>query len=223
MTPRQIMTTLSPKLSRSRFAGKRVPLTLALVASLGIATAAGLAQGANDKPASPAAKPQLPKDKQTTLGLYVTSREAYEKWKAEPDKIKIIDVRTPEEYLFVGHPTMAWKIPLAAQTYQWDADKKHFPMKPLPDFVSRVSEVAKTNDTLLVMCRSGGRSASAVNLLAKAGFTNVYNITDGMEGDAVEDPASVFLGQRLVNGWKNSGCPWTYKLTPDRLLLPKAH
>ena len=33
----------------------------------------------------------------------------------------------------------------------------------------------------------------AVNLLAKAGFTNVYKIMDGMEGDAVEDPASVFL------------------------------
>jgi hypothetical protein len=29
------------------------------------------------------------------------------------------------------------------------------------------------------------------------------------------------LGQRLKNGWKNSGCPWTYKLTPDRMVLPK--
>jgi rhodanese-related sulfurtransferase len=94
-------------------------------------------------------------------------------------------------------------------------------MKPLPDFVSRVSEVAKPDDTLMVMCRSGGRSAMAVNLLAKAGFTHVYNITDGMEGDAVKDPNSVFVGQRLVNGWKNSGLPWTYKLTPDRMVLPK--
>lgn len=71
------------------------------------------------------------------------------------------------------------------------------------------------------MCRSGSRSAMAVNALAKMGFTNVYNITDGMEGDAVEDPGSVFLGQRLVNGWKNSGCPWTYQLTPDHMVLPK--
>jgi len=64
-------------------------------------------------------------------------------------------------------------------------------------------------------------SAMAVNLLAKAGFKNVYNIIDGMEGDAVKDPASVFLGQRLQNGWKNSGCPWTYSLTTDRMVLPK--
>jgi len=164
----------------------------------------------------------IPKGKQTVLKLYVTAKEAYEKWKAEPDKVMIIDVRTPDEHLFVGHPTMAWNIPVAAQTYEWDAAKGQFPMKPLPDFVSRVSEVAKPDDTIMVMCRSGGRSAIAVNLLAQAGFEHAYNIIDGMEGDAVEDPASVFVGQRLKNGWKNSGCPWTYKLTPDRMVLPKA-
>jgi hypothetical protein len=37
------------------------------------------------------------------------------------------------------------------------------------------------------MCRFGGRSAVAVNLLAEADFTHVYNITDGMEGDMVDD------------------------------------
>jgi rhodanese-related sulfurtransferase len=164
----------------------------------------------------------LPKGKQTVLGLYVTAKEAYEMWQAEPDKVMIIDVRTAGEYLFLGHPTMAWNIPVAAQTYAWDAVKGHFPMKLLPDFVSRVSEVTKPADTILVTCRSGGRSAIAVNLLAQAGFKHVYNIVDGVEGDTVEDPASVFLGQRLRNGWKNSGCPWTYKLTPDRMVLPKA-
>jgi hypothetical protein len=59
-----------------------------------------------------------------------------------------------------------------------------------------------------------------VNQLAAAGFKHVYNIVDGMEGDSVDDPRSVFLGQHMVNGWKNSGCAWTYKLTPDRMLLP---
>ena len=165
----------------------------------------------------------LPKEKQTVLGLYVTAKEAYEKWKTEPEKVMILDVRTPEEYLFVGHATMAWKIPVAIQVYEWDASKGQFPMKPLPDFVSRVSEVAKPEDALCVTCRSGGRSAIAVNMLAKAGFKNVYNITDGFEGDTVEDPNSVFVGRRLKNGWKNSGCPWTYKLTPDRMVLPKAN
>jgi rhodanese-related sulfurtransferase len=167
-------------------------------------------------------KANLPKEKQTALGLYVTAKEAYEKWQAEPDKIKIIDVRTPEEYLFVGHPTMAWKIPVATQSYEWDAEKKQFPMKLLPDFVSRVSEVAKPEDTIMAMCRSGGRSAIAANFLAKAGFKNVYNIIDGMEGDANGDFGSVAQAQPLKDGWKNSGCPWTKKLTPDRMLLSKS-
>ena len=95
-------------------------------------------------------------------------------------------------------------------------------MQILPDFVVRVSEAAKPDDTIMVMCRSGGRSALAVNLLAKAGFTKVHNIIDGMEGDPVTDPDSVFVGQRLKNGWKNSGCPWTYELTPERLLRSEA-
>jgi hypothetical protein len=59
-------------------------------------------------------------------------------------------------------------------------------------------------------------------MLAKAGFRNVFQVIDGVEGDVVTDSDSVFLGQRLKNGWKNSGCPWTYKLTPERLLLPKS-
>jgi rhodanese-related sulfurtransferase len=133
----------------------------------------------------------------------------------------LIDVRTPEEYLFVGHPTMAWKIPVANQSYEWDAEKKQFPLKPLPDFAARVGQVAKPGDTIMVMCRSGGRSAIAANMLAKAGFTQVYNVIDGMEGDANGDSESVANAQPLTDGWKNSGCPWTKKLTPERMVLPK--
>ncbi len=185
------------------------------------AVASSARGGVTEKPASQAAKPEVPKEKQTTLGLYLTAKEAYDKWKADPEKVKILDVRTPEEYLFVGHPAMAWNIPSFLQTYQWDAGKRKLPMKPNPGFVSQVKESVKTTDILLVMCRSGGRSALAVNQLAEAGFRNVYNIIDGMEGDVVDDPGSVFQGQRMKNGWKNSGLPWTYELDPARMQLPK--
>jgi len=160
---------------------------------------------------------ELPKVKQTSLGLYVTAREAYEKWQADPDKVTVLDVRTTEEYLHVGHAPMAWNVPLMSQTYEWNADKHYFAMQPNPDFISQVMEFAKPSDTLLVMCRSGGRSAMAVNNLAEAGFTNVYQIIDGMEGDAVKDPESVYQGQRLKNGWKNSGIPWTYHPDPEHM------
>ena len=169
----------------------------------------------------PHSKANLPKEKQTALGLYVTAKEAYAKWQAAPDQVKILDVRTPEEFLFVGSPDMAWKIPVIAQSYEWDATTEKHPMKLLPDFVTRVQTVAKPEDTLLVTCRSGGRSAIACNLLAQAGFKNVYNIIDGMEGDANADSDSVAQSQPLKDGWKNSGCPWTKKLTPERMVLPK--
>jgi rhodanese-related sulfurtransferase len=166
-------------------------------------------------------KTNLTKEKQTVLGLYVTAKEAYAKWQAAPEKVKILDVRTPEEYLFVGSPDMAWRIPVIAQSYEWDADNGKFPMKILPDFVARVQTVAKPDDILLVTCRSGGRSAIACNLLAQAGFKHAYNIIDGMEGDANGDSDSVAKAQPVMDGWKNSGCPWTKKLTPERMVLPK--
>ena len=131
-------------------------------------------------------KPELPKHKQTVLGLYVTAKEAYEKWRADPEKVKVLDVRTPEEYIFVGHAEMAWNIPLAFQTYDWDSTKQHYAIEPNPEFVSHVKEQFTFEDTLLVICRSGGRSAMAVNILAKADFKNVFNIIEGMEGDLVK-------------------------------------
>jgi rhodanese-related sulfurtransferase len=168
-------------------------------------------------------KANIPKEKQTKSGLYVNAKEAYVMWKSNPEGVKIIDVCTSEEYLFVGFPTMAWKIPVAFQSYEWDDEKKRYPLKPLPDFVSRVLQIAKPDDTLMLMCRSGGRSAIAVNMLDNGGFKHVYQVLDGMEGDTVQGPESVFNGQRMKNGWKHSGCPWTYTLTPDHMILPSTY
>lgn len=163
----------------------------------------------------------LPKEKQTTLSMYVTAKEAYEKWKADPEKIKILDVRTPEEYLFVGHAEMAWNIPAFSQTWTWDESKKQFPIRPNPEFMAHVKEVFKSDDIILVTCRSGGRSAWAVNQMALAGFTNVYNIIDGFEGDTVDDAESVFNGLHMRNGWKNSGLPYTFSTNPVQMRIPK--
>jgi rhodanese-related sulfurtransferase len=162
---------------------------------------------------------ELPASKQTTLGLYVTATEAYAKWKAAPDKVMVIDVRTPEEYLFVGHPEMARNIPLLFVKYQWNADKNEPVVAPNPDFIRASQKAFSSTDTVLVMCRSGGRSALATNALAKAGFNDAYNIIDGMEGDKVDDPGTAYHGKRMRNGWKNSGSPWTYEINPDLLWI----
>ena len=196
--------------------------TVALLTIVSFALVA-LAEGQEgNKP--PKAKPrkavELPEEKETFLGLYVTAWEAYEKWKANPDKVKVLDVRFPEEYVFVGHAEMAYNIPVALISYE-PKDEKPCSMTPNPRFVAEVKEWAKPNETILVMCRSGGRGAIAVNTLAKAGYKNVYNITDGMEGDLVTDPANSYFGKRMKNGWKNSGAPWTYDVNPEKMRLPK--
>ena len=166
------------------------------------------------------AKSEIPKKKQTVLGLYVTATEAYEKWQANPEKVNILDVRTPEEYIFIGHAEIAWNIPLFFQTYDWDATKEHFSLRSNPNFLDLVKDQFGPEDTILVTCRSGGRSAMATNLLAENGFKHVYNIIDGMEGDKVNDPESLYKGKRMKNGWKNSGVPWTYTIDPNKMKLP---
>jgi rhodanese-related sulfurtransferase len=163
---------------------------------------------------------QVPERKRTTLGHYVTAQEAYEMWKTRPEEVHILDVRTPEEYVFVGHADMARNIPLLFVKHEWNAETKQFVVEPNPDFITDVKNLFAPTDTILVMCRSGDRSAMAVNAIAKAGFVNVYNIIDGMEGDMVDDPKSKHHGKRMKNGWKNSGSPWTYDINPEQTCFP---
>jgi len=198
----------------NRFTGKLVLAFLVLVTTICFAVPASIV-GAE------AVKQQLPERKQTTLGLYVTAKEAYEKWKTAPDQVQIIDVRTPEEYAFIGHPEVVWNIPFAFVTYQRKDGKTEHGVKMNDVFVAEVQKIAEPTDILLLMCRSGDRSAKAVNQLAEAGFTNAYTITDGMEGDKVDDPGSIFHGKRMQNGWKNSGLPWIYSIDTDRIFIPE--
>lgn len=141
----------------------------------------------------------LPEVKRTQLGLYLDSSEAYEM--AQKEKLLFIDVRTRAEVNFLGMPTVA---------------------DPNSDFVSEVQKRAAEkgigkNDKIVVMCRSGDRSSKAVDLLAKVGYTKVYSVVDGYEGDMAKDGPNA--GQRVVNGWRNSKLPWTYKLAKQKMYL----
>jgi rhodanese-related sulfurtransferase len=148
--------------------------------------------------------------KKISTGKYLTALQAYEMWKATPDKVSIIDVRTPEEYVYVGHPRMAINIPWQVWTGKYDTDKKDVVLDKNPNFVTETQKRYKPDDTLAIMCRSGHRSAPSCEALIQAGFKNVYNVIDGFEGDKVSDPESSYKGLRMKNGWRNSGCPWTY-------------
>ncbi|OQX20258.1 MAG: sulfurtransferase [Desulfobacteraceae bacterium IS3] len=158
--------------------------------------------------------------KHTDTGKYVTSLEAYEMWKTNPDKVKIVDCRIQEEYAFVGHAAMAYNIPSKLWSGKWNEEKRDYDLHDNPDFEAQAKKKFAQSDTILVMCRSGHRSALSVNRLTKAGFTNVYNIIDGFEGDKIKDEESYSNGKRMKNGWKNSGAPWTYDLDAKLIYLP---
>ncbi|MEW6259446.1 MAG: rhodanese-like domain-containing protein, partial [Thermodesulfobacteriota bacterium] len=148
--------------------------------------------------------------------------EAYEMWKANPEKVTILDCRSVEEYAYVGHAPMAVNIPSKLNTLKFNAETKAYDMMDNPDFEVQIQKRFKPEDTIAIMCRSGHRSAASVERLAKIGFTNIYNISDGFEGDVLKDSESYYQGKRVLNGWKNSGAPWTYALDPKLVYTPAA-
>lgn len=158
--------------------------------------------------------------RQTVLQLYVTSQEAHDLLVSD-ETVRLLDVRTPHEYVFVGHAEMAVNIPIATASDEFDPATSSLKWNQNPHFVDQVTHWAAKNDTVLVTCRSGGRSAMAVNALAAAGFTDVYNIIDGFEGDKVDDPTSADHGKRRCNGWRDAGLPWTYEVDPS--LMPASN
>jgi rhodanese-related sulfurtransferase len=165
----------------------------------------------------------LPDIKKTRLGLYIEAKEVPDFLKQHP-KVLFLDLRTPEELLFVGIPDgIDGNAPFGIMNYaKWDEKKKTYVRFPNPDFLSNfeywaMDKGTEKGDPILLICRSGDRSALGADFLAKQGYTNVWSVVDGFEGDMAKDGAN--KGKRAVNGWKNIGLPWTYDLDKAKLLL----
>ena len=102
----------------------------------------------------------------------------------------------------------------------WDDARSTLKLEANPDFISEVrrrlnAKGLNPDSTVVLICRSGDRSAAASNLLAEAGFKTVYSVVDGFEGDLAADGPNA--GRRAVNGWKNSGLPWSYRLDRSKM------
>ena len=168
----------------------------------------------------------LNKKKQTKLGLYMTAEQAYKYVDANMDKTLFVDVRTPSELNYLGAAAvMDAHVPTVSMDSTGWNDKKHrYNRKENKNFVSDMDKALKKkgltkSDTVIVMCRSGKRSAKAVNTLADNGYKKVYTVVDGYEGDKVKKGEN--KGKRMKNGWKNSGLPWTYSLNKDYMYITK--
>jgi rhodanese-related sulfurtransferase len=165
----------------------------------------------------------VPAAKKTKIGQYLSAQETASFVEKNGSKVLFLDVRTPAEVAFVGMPASAdANVPymIEPEFRVWDSAKSTFKLEPSPDFLPEVrrrltSKGLGADAAIVLICRSGDRSAAAANLLAQAGLKNVYSVVDGFEGDiAPEGPKA---GQRAVNGWKNAGLPWSYKLDKAKM------
>lgn len=117
----------------------------------------------------------------------------------------LIDVRTRAEWAFVGIADLT-SLGRKPALVEWQS----FPdSRANPAFVSTLSaELARlgaAKDTeLFFICRSGGRSHMAAQIMADAGYTRCRNVAEGFEG-----PLDARGHRGTVSGWKVDGLPWT--------------
>ncbi|HEY1102904.1 MAG TPA: rhodanese-like domain-containing protein [Burkholderiaceae bacterium] len=105
----------------------------------------------------------------------------------------LVDVRSGEERKFVGHVPESLHVPWATGTS----------LLRNPRFVRELEAKTGKEAVVLLLCRSGKRSALAAEAAAKAGFTDVFNVLEGFEG---EIDARGHRG--TTDGWRLHGLPW---------------
>ncbi len=139
--------------------------------------------------------------------LKVISINPPDAWQLLKDNTKavLIDIRSEMEYLFIGHPKGAIHIPWIDEP-DWKIN---------PRFAADVRKVMlggvvyDPEDSqidaipVLLICRSGRRSLEAGKVLVKDGFTKVYNVIEGFEGQLDENHHRSTLA-----GWRFHGLPW---------------
>ena len=104
--------------------------------------------------------------------------------------VELLDVRTQDEWDNVGRPN-GEKLGLKTHFVTIVRSPEQSANK---DFIEKVKKIIGLNKELLVMCKAGGRSMMASQLLSQENIKCI-NISDGFEGNG-ENP-----------GWKNEGLP----------------
>ncbi|MBV2132225.1 rhodanese-like domain-containing protein [Pseudomonas sp. MAP12] len=111
----------------------------------------------------------------------------------EAGAARLIDVRTAEELKFVG------RVP-HSQHVAWQTGPA---MIRNPRFLRELQGKSAPDQVLVLLCRSGKRSAAAASAAANAGFTQVFNVLEGFEGDLDQHQQRGDSG-----GWRLRGLPW---------------
>ncbi|HNR19624.1 MAG: rhodanese-like domain-containing protein [Bacteroidetes bacterium] len=77
------------------------------------------------------------------------------------------------------------------EDYEYDIANLSGELIPMGELMNNIDKIAKDKD-VVVHCRSGARSATAINQLEKMhGFTNLYNLKGGILAYAKEVDSSL--------------------------------
>lgn len=130
----------------------------------------------------------------------LSPKQAWQLIQDEP-KALLVDVRSQMEFLFIGHPVGAIHIPWIDEP-DWNINP-HFAAEVRKLVLGGLDHRSGHSVPVLLICRSGKRSQEAGELLTKEGFTQVYNIEDGFEGELDDSHHRSTLA-----GWRFEGLPW---------------
>jgi len=116
----------------------------------------------------------------------VNPQQAYELME-DDQGIIYLDVRSVPEF-DAGHPPGAINIPLLHFT-------PGLGMSPNQDFQSVVEATLPKEAKIIVGCKSGGRSATACQIMSQLGYQDVTNMRGGFGG------AADMMGRVVEPGW----------------------
>lgn len=171
---------------------------------------------------------KLPEIKVSKAGLYLTPQQAQDMKAKNPKGVGFFDIRTRAEAMYVGMATTVDALVPFVEHQEimtdWDDKRTMYKLEPNQDFVAEIDRRMQAlglgkDAPVILICRSGDRSSKAADRLLAAGYTKVYSVAEGFEGDRASDGPK--KGQRVVNGWRNAELPWSYKLDKEKMYFPR--
>ena len=122
---------------------------------------------------------------------------------ADDPRALLVDIRSSMGFLFVGHPVGAVHVAWIDEP-DWEVN---------PQFATEIRKLVLGGAAcdgeigcapVILICRSGKRSLEAGKVLLEGGgFTVVYHVAEGFEGELDDQHR-----RSNVGGWRFRGLPW---------------
>jgi rhodanese-related sulfurtransferase len=104
---------------------------------------------------------------QSSSGPTLSAPDALEQ--SQTGQVKLVDIRTPKEWRQTGVAEGALRIDMTSRSF-------------MDELLSAVE--GDKDAPIAIICRTGNRTTYVQNALMKQGFTNVFNVKEGMAGSS---------------------------------------